>query len=423
MKGVNWFMKGSRAVFIALAKGWFRSKTGVFFSFLFPVMLLLIFGTVFGGDGGKYTLRVQNLDLENGEPTELSVALVEALGSSEVFIIENLPADVDIAAYVREHPSFTSYRILVIPENFHEATVSKGIYVRTGVILDTLDFVIKNYGGEMEENQVGLIENGQLALKQWRGNLAAEGAEILFLTQEGDTAAPIVEGVILSVINSFNNRLIGAEAVVDVKADQLTQRGLKAADYYMPGYIAAFIMTNGIIGVTSITSEFRRNGVVKRLAATPLPKSSWIIGNVMLQALLAFMLMLLMVVLSRLIFGVQAIPDVYALLLIFMGAVTFCGIGMTLGGILKTQEAATAAGNAIAFPMMFLSGAFWPVEIMPSFMQGVARCLPLYYFHEGLRQTMIYQSPAQALLPFVILGVLAVIFICLAIKITKWKEL
>lgn len=416
-------MRGSRVVFLALAKSWFRSKTGVFFSFLFPVMLLLIFGTVFGGDGGKYTLYVQNLDLENGGPTELSGALVDALGSSEVFKIENLPADVDIAAYVREHPSFTSYRILVIPENFHERAIGKGIYVRTGVILDTLNFVIEDYGGEMEENQVESIENGQQALEQWRENLAAENAEILLLTQEGDTAAPIVRGVMLSVINSFNNKLIGAEAVVDVKADQLTQMGLKAADYYMPGYIAAFIMTNGIIGVTSVTSEFRRNGVVKRLAATPLPKSSWIIGNVMHQTLLAFMLMLVMVGLGWLIFGVQAIPDVYALALIFMGAVVFCSIGMVLGGVLKSVEAASAAGNAIAYPMMFLSGAFWPVEIMPSFMQTVARCLPLYHFHDGLRQIMIYQNPAQALLPFAIFGVLAAVFVYLAIKITKWKEL
>lgn len=416
-------MRGSRAVFIALAKSWFRSKTGVFFSFLFPVMLLLIFGTVFGGGAVKYTLHVQNLDLENGEPTELSEALLGALGSSGVFQIENLPSTVDLTTYVREHPSFTSYRILVIPENFQERATGKGIYVRTGVILDTLNFIIENYGGAMSENQVESIENGQQTLERWRENQRAENAEILLLTDEGDTAAPIVGGVMLSVINSFNNELIGAEAVVDVVAGQLTQRGLKAADYYMPGYIAAFIMTNGIIGVTSITSEFRRNGVVKRLAATPLPKSSWILGNVMLQTLLAFMLMIVMIGLGWLIFGVQAIPDIYALSLIFLGAVAFCSMGMVLGGSIKSVEAASAAGNAIAYPMMFLSGAFWPVEIMPGFMQTVARGTPLYYFHDGLRQVMIYQNPAQALLPFLILGVLAAAFIYLAVRVTKWKEL
>jgi len=391
---------------------------------MFPAMLLLIFGTVFGGAGAQtYTLHVQNLDLVDGEPTELSSALINILDSTGTFKIENLPADVDIADYVREHPSFTDYRILVIPENFQQKAMDKSIYVRAGVILDTLSFVVENYGYTMTENQVGSIENGMDVLKMWRENMGSENAEILLLTDEGDTAAPIVRGVISSVINAFNNEMIGVEAVVSVSENQLTQRSFKAVDYYLPGYIAAFIMTNGIIGVTSNISEFRRNGVIKRLAATPLQKSSWIIGNLAHQVLLAFMLMLAMIALGWLIFGVQAIPGPYALLLIFMGTVVFCSIGMVLGGIFKDVEAASAAGNAIAFPMMFLSGAFWPVEMMPDFMQGVARCMPLYYFHDGLRQIMIYQNPTQALVPFAILGVLAAVFVYLAIKITKWKEL
>ncbi|MDI6642736.1 MAG: ABC transporter permease [Candidatus Hodarchaeaceae archaeon] len=417
-------MKNSSVVFAALRKNWFRSKTGVFFSFLFPVMLLLIFGTVFGsGRSQTYTLHVQNLDLVGGEPTELSNTLIKIMNSTGSFEIKNLAADVDITDYIAEHPSFTNYRVLVIPENFQQKAVNKSIYVRTGVILDTLSFVIENYGYTMTENQIGSIENGKNMLEAWRKNISAENAEILLLTDEGDTAAPIVRGIIYSVINTFNNKMIGAEAVVDVSENQLTQRSYKAVDYYLPGYIAAFIMTNGIIGVTSNTSEFRRNGVIKRLTATPLQKSSWIMGNLVHQVLLAFMLMLVMIALGWVIFGVQVIPSPYALALIFMGALVFCSIGMVLGGVLKDVEAATAAGNAIAFPMMFLSGAFWPVEMMPGFMQGVAKCMPLYYFHDGLRQTMIYQNPAQALVPFVILGVLAVVFVYLAIKVTKWKEL
>jgi ABC-2 type transport system permease protein len=73
--------------------------------------------------------------------------------------------------------------------------------------------------------------------------------------------------------------------------------------------------------------------------------------------------------------------------------------------------------------MMFLSGAFWPIEMMPAFMQGVAKCMPLYYFHDGLRQIMIYRNPAQALVPFLLFGALAVVFVALAVKVTKWKEL
>ncbi|MGB9729240.1 MAG: hypothetical protein ACP5GU_05905 [Thermoprotei archaeon] len=59
-------MKGTLAVFSALTKSWMRSRTGVFFSIVFPVMLLLIFATVFSGNENiKYTIYVQNLDLKN----------------------------------------------------------------------------------------------------------------------------------------------------------------------------------------------------------------------------------------------------------------------------------------------------------------------------------------------------------------------
>jgi len=417
-------MNGSLAVFSALVRNWFRSKSGVFFSFMFPVMLLLIFGTVFsGGQGQMYTLHVQNLDIENGQQTGLSSSLINVLNSTGTFTIENLDPGTDITTYVAEHPSFTNYRILVIPENFQQKAVAKNMYVRTGVILSTMNLVLDNYSYTMTENQIGSIENGVIALTAWQQGLSVENAEVLFLTDEGDTSAAVIKGVISSVTDAFNNGLIGAEGVVSVGENQLAQRGFKAVDYYLPGYIASFIMTNGIIGVAANTSEFRRNGVIKRLAATPLSKRSWIVGNLLHQALLAFILTLVMIALGWAIFGVRAFPDIYAILLIFLGAVVFCSIGIVIGGAIKDVEAASAAGNAIGFPMMFLSGAFFPIEMMPVFMQGVAKVMPLYYFHDGLRQIMIYQNPAQAAGAFVLFGILAVVFVALAVKVTKWKEL
>jgi ABC-2 type transport system permease protein len=287
-------------------------------------------------------------------------------------------------------------------------------------MIDTLTQAEK-YVNESEKQR---IDEAKKALQYWKNATKTSGEpEILLLTDKGDRSAPVVRGVVYSIINKFNNRLIGAEETIKTSDKSITQRKLKVADYYVPGYIAAFIMTNGVIGVTSVISEYKRNGTIKRLTATPLPKISWIIGNISQQTLLAFALAGIMIILGWLIFGTTAIPDVYAITLMFLGAVAFCGIGIILGGVIKDVEAATGAGNAIAFPMMFLSGAFWPVEMMPDFMQTIAKCLPLYYFHEGLREIMIYQNPSNAILAFIIVGSLAVIFILLAAKITRWKEL
>jgi ABC-2 type transport system permease protein len=417
-------MRGTLAIFKACMKNWIRSRSGVFFSFLFPLLLLLIFGTVFGGQGEvKYTLYVQNLDLENGQPSLLSQTFLQVLESVRALRIENLAPTVDVETYVREHPSFTSYRILIIPENFHRKAENKAIYVRTCVISDTVRYLLQTYGSHMKENERKAAENGLALMEKWRENMPIENAEILLLTEEGDAAAQVVGGILASVVNTFNNRLIGAESVTEVQSKRLIQRGLKAADYYLPGYIAAFVMTNGVIGVTSITSDFGRRGVMKMLATTPLKKSSWIVGVVLQQTALALMLTSVMVGAGWIIFGVRALPDIWAVLLIVLGAVTFCSLGMAMGGSIRNPDAAAAAGNAVAFPMMFLSGAFWPVEMMPRFMQTVARVIPLYYFHDGLRRTMILKNPSQAVPSFLVMIALATMFLISAIKVTKWREL
>ncbi len=413
------------AVFSALLKSWLRSKIGIFFSFLFPVMLLIIFSTVFGGVGDTtYTLFVQNFDVKDGEPSNLSEGLITALESTDIFSVQYMDTDVDVATYVKENPSFNfSYRILIIPQGFEDYAVNKSLSVKIGVTLDTLTLFKEQYAQYLEEGDLVQIEKGQYILQQVRTDLPPEPAELTLLTDAGDTAAPAITSVIYGVVNAFSNNLVGTEEVVTIAGESLEQRELEIVDYYLPGFIAAFIMTNGVIGATSTISEYRRDGQVKRLAATPLPKSSWIIGNILQQTVLAFILTGIMIVLGWIIFDVRVIPDVYALALIFVGAVAFCSVGMVLGGVIKDVEAASGAGNAIAFPMMFLSGAFWPIEMMPDYLQVVAKLLPLHYFHDGLRQIMILGNPGNALYAFLILGVFAVVFIAVALKITRWKEL
>lgn len=416
-------MKVTLQVFSALLKNWLRSRTSVFFSFLFPVVLLIIFGTVFGGGVQKYDLWVQNLDLENGGPSPLSSALISSLENSGIFSVKTLSSHENVVSWIKGNPSFTRRRALLIPENFGRNLASRGIYLRTGMILNTLELFLTQYGGTMDENQLSAVENGKIVLEEWMESLTTENAGLLLLMEEGDSAAPVISGAVYSLVQAFSNSIVGTEQVIEVRSITLSEKSLRATDYYMPGYLAAFIMTNGVIGVTSMTSEFRRNGILKRMAATPLRKRSWIFANLLLQVFLAFSLAVVMILLSYLLFGTQGIPNFFSILLLFLGAVAFCAIGVTLGGMIRDIEAAVAAGNLIAFPMMFLSGAFWPVEMMSGFMQTVAKCMPLYYFHEGLRQAMIFGNTAGSLPSLLVLAVLSLVFVPLAVKVTRWKDL
>ena len=191
---------------------------------------------------------------------------------------------------------------------------------------------------------------------------------------------------------------------------------------YIPTITAAFIMTNGIIGLTSTNTEFKRRGIIRRLSLTPLTKTDWIVGCILSQTLLNLVLTGVMIGLGWGVFNVRVIPDPLTIVMIFLGSVLFAGIGMALSGLIKDVEAASAIGNAISFPMMFLSGVFIPLAIMPSYMDLISKAIPLTYFSDGLKATIITKSMDAAFFNMAVVAVLAVVFIAIGVLLTRWKE-
>ncbi len=489
-------MKKSISLFISLTKNWLRSKSGVFFSILFPVMLLIIFSAVFGGgETAEYTIHIENEDFEeNGIPTELSEAFIKALddtGTLNVNEVDNL------TEHREEEEGFGSYRGLRIKEGFQERAENKSMSIRVGVMHETM--LLMENESDMEEEEREEFERGKESLEEWSQFLGKEhlfdlnrseyadylnegeiheemrsafeeknfsisddaemkyeengswtiedeekkfiiqedeeenklhifrekeSAKIVVYTSPGDQGGQVVQGTVRGVVDSFDSRMIGVEdTTIEVGEETTEDEELQPADYYLPGILTAFIMTNGIIAVTTTTTEYKRNGVLKRLSAAPIQKKDWILANVGQQTLLAFILTGVMILLSRILFDVQAVPGIYSLGLIFLGAVAFCSVGMVLGGFIKDVEAASGIGNAIAFPMMFLSGAFVPIEQFPGYLRTVARALPLYYFHQGLQELMILENLSGAIIPYIVLGSLTVVFLIAAIKVTDWKDM
>lgn len=364
------------AVFKAVTRNWLRSRSGLFFSFLFPVFFLLLFGSILGGAGNSIPLTVQNNDVSGGTTTPLSQAFILALNSTKVLSLTMVNPSVNVTDYVqRQASSFGGDpRVLIIPSGF-TANVTAGRPVA-----------------------------------------------LTYISSPGDQLGGQVAGVVSSVMSAFNFNIAKAPQLVSLSVVSSSFRSLTQIDYYMPGLIAAFMMTNGVIGLTGIATEFKRTGLTKRLSATPLTKLEWLVGNVMSQAVLAILLAGVMILLGVAVYHTEVIIDAYGIVTLMLGAILFSGIGMTLAGLVKDPEAAAGLGNAIAFPMMFLSGTFWPVSIMPSFMTSIASLLPLTYFSEGLRNSMVVGDTSAALFNLGVTAAFAVAFILLGAVATRWKE-
>jgi ABC-2 type transport system permease protein len=413
-------------IFKAVTKNWIRSRTGLFFSILFPVLLLLVFGAIFGGIGGssKSNIYIQNLDTVSGKPSDLSMAYVGAVNDTGLFNVKDIPLDSDPVTYVRTSlgPLGGNMRILIISNGFHEQFVNGTLKIKVGISYTTLNTTFLYYAQNLTDSERILLAQGLVRMQQFYETLPGGNASLTIMLDASDQSGSIIKSVLMSVASAFNYQMIGAENVVHFTDVPVTATQFSTIDFYVPGITAAFIMTNGIIALTSNTTEFKRRGVIKRLSITPLTKMDWILGNVLSQTVLNLMLTALMIVLGWVIFNVRIIPDVLTIVLIFLGSVMFSGIGMILSGVVKDVEAASAIGNAIAFPMMFLSGAYFPMEFMPSYIQTIAKALPLTYFADGLRYSMIYKYPEGVYTNMAIVGVLAIIFLVLGSIVTRWKE-
>jgi ABC-2 type transport system permease protein len=415
-------------IFKAVTKNWMRSRSGLFFSILFPILLLLVFGAIFSNTGGStnFNLYIQNLDRTTlgGNPSGLSAAFVDALNATKAFAITNVPPEENATSYVQKAlgPLGGNIRILIISEGFQDDLLNGTLKVRVGISYSTLNISYQYFAPYLNDSQRIAFQQGLVQMQQYNESLPERKTSLTIMLDVSDQSAMIVRNIITSVANAFNYQLIGAENVIQFIQRPVTSTRLTNIDFYIPGVTAAFIMTNGVIGLTSNTSEFKRRGVIKRLSLTPLSKMDWIIGNILSQTLLNLLLTAMMLALGWVIFNVRIIPDAFAILLIFLGSVMFSGIGMLLSGLVKDVEAASAIGNAIAFPMMFLSGTYFPLEIMPSYLQTFAKILPLTYFSEGLRYAMIYNYPEGTYVNIAIVAALATGFIIVGSLVTKWKE-
>ena len=129
-----------------------------------------------------------------------------------------------------------------------------------------------------------------------------------------------------------------------------------------------------------------------------------------------------MLLVSYAVYNVNLHLNAWLIAFILLDVFAFVGIGMILTRFVKEAQSAAAAANAISFPMMFLSGSFFPIELMPGFLQKIAKMLPLYYVNEGLRAAMVFEDNMESLRNAAVIGVFAAVVFILGVMATKWEE-
>jgi ABC-2 type transport system permease protein len=182
-------------------------------------------------------------------------------------------------------------------------------------------------------------------------------------------------------------------------------------------------MQLGLFGTAQPLVALRDQGVLRRLSATPLPRWTVLASQIAMRLTIALGQTVIIVGFGVLAFQVPMQGSPLVLLgIVILGALTFIALGYMVAAFSKNQETASGISSLLNFPMMFLSGLFFPVELVPGFLQPVIRMIPLTYLVDVIRQVML---GTNALFPVPLdVGVLLAWFagaLVLALRFFKWE--
>jgi ABC-2 type transport system permease protein len=177
-----------------------------------------------------------------------------------------------------------------------------------------------------------------------------------------------------------------------------------------------------MFSLVNLSSEYKRTKLFKQLSLTPLTKTEWLISKILMYIAVSTASFLLMVAVGTYAFGANITLSVGIIPFLIIGPTLFASLGMLVGTVTKSPETAGVIGNIVTFPMMFLSGTFFPISLMPQYLQSFAHILPLFYVVEGLTNVMVYGNIAGTLLDLSVIGVITVVVFALAVRLFKWRE-
>lgn len=191
-------------------------------------------------------------------------------------------------------------------------------------------------------------------------------------------------------------------------------------DFILPGILGMALMQLGLFGSQQFLS-LREKKIVRGLSVTPLKRSILLGSEILVRMVSGFGQAAIILFLGILVFDINIAGSILLLfLMILIGALTFISLGYMLINFVSSVEGGNGLAQVVQLPLMFLSGIFFPVEMLPGFMQPVVRIIPLTYLVDGLRQVLV-DMPGKFSLSVNFLVLTAWLIFTLGITIKFWK--
>lgn len=341
----------------------FRNRLGLIMLVLMPIFMMSMVGFIYPSDTSinDMSIALANEDAGYGEYPSASTAFITAL--------ENLNNNADMIT-ITNVSSFDEVRELI-----QNGDVEGGIVIASNFTVSlmsgrqgTITIITDQSNPQMSTLLQAVLKEVFEQMGTW---LAQQNVQ--------DLSPAVNASNSLAIVKPYNVQTEGA-----------VPGTFSYFDFVAPGIMAMTVMMSVMTGLPAAISHEKEVGTLDGMMAAPINRLSIILGKTLAQTARGLLQGVLILTLAVILFGVTihgSILLVFALLL--LGVFSFVGFGVVITSFAKDQETAMMIMMTLMFPMMFLSGVFFPIQQMPWFMQSISKALPLTYLATALRKVMV----------------------------------
>jgi ABC-2 type transport system permease protein len=288
--------------------------------------------------------------------------------------------------------------------------------------------------------QKGDVEGGIVIPSNFTENILSgeQGTIIIMTDQSNPQVSATIQAALTAVFQQMGtalarNTVQGLNSTVNennslaiVQPYNIQTQGVVSGhfsyfDFIAPGIVAMTVMMSVMTGLPAAISHERELGTLDGMMVAPINRLSIILGKTLAQTARGLLQGTIILTLATILFGVTIHGSMLLVIgLLLLGVFSFVGLGVVLTSFAKDQETAMMLMMTLMFPMMFLSGVFFPIQQMPWYMQDISKVLPLTYASQALRKVMVLGAGVPAIsTELIILIVFGVVMIAIALPVFR----
>lgn len=361
------------AVFTKLStRRFFRDSLALFFGIAFPLIFLFVFGSLSGNNNVSFKVAVIN-----DSHSEFSQAFVNNIKKGKIIKIDNEAS-----------------------QSMSKAKDKIGKSQIDGIIVLPKDF--------------GAVKDGQ--------PYPSGKAQVIYNKTSSGTGETLTS-ILQEQFKQANAKFVSTPQPFTVQGKELNAKNLTSFDYTFAGLLGFSIIGMGIFGPVNVFPELKKQGILRRLRTTPIKTWQYFLATMFSSSITGIIAILAQFAVAISVFDLKVNGNyleifIFTVFSIFM----ILGLGLAIGGWARNERQAAPLSNIIVFPMLILSGTFFPRFGMPVWLQHVTNYLPLTPVIDGLRLLTTEGKHLVDLGPQ--LGIMAVWFVviyAIAFKVFRWE--